>query len=109
VGSRPDPYVENRAWLAASAFTCHEGVLELAEGRIRFVTNTGASIFDVSLDEARVEFPRIALGCGLTVASAEHTYRLWFSNPYLEGGTGQGRVIARHWRRVIRMLSLNTR
>ena len=93
------PELTDRAWVASGALSCHDGVLELVDRRLRYVTRTGTLVFDVNVDEAEIDFPRLAAGCGLTVSEAGRMHRVWFANPYLEGGgAGHARKIARLWR-----------
>jgi hypothetical protein len=104
------PELSDRAWLASGALSCHEGVLELVDRRLRYVTRAGTLVFDVDVDEAAVDFPWLAAGCGLTVSERQRVYQVWFANPYLQGGgAGHARRIARLWRERLKPESDRTR
>jgi hypothetical protein len=90
----------SRAWLARGIWDCDQGLLELSNRRLRFVTESGEVRLDVDLTQCSVRLPR-ASRTGLTVKTPSSVYRFWFSNPYLGLGafTGAGptRAIAREW------------
>ncbi len=92
--------LRSRAWLACGIWDCDQGLLELSNRRLRFVTESGEVRLDVDLTQCSVRLRRPAR-TGLTVKTPSSIYRFWFSNPYLGlgafTGAGPARATVREW------------
>jgi hypothetical protein len=89
----------SRAWLARGFWDCDQGLLELSNRRLRFVTKSGEVRLDVDVAECSTAFETGTSRTGLRVETASEIYRFWFSNPYLGLGalTGSARATGGEW------------
>jgi hypothetical protein len=87
--------------LARGFWDCDQGLLELSNRRLRFVTKSGEVRLDVNVAECSTAFQTGASRSGLKVETASEVYRFWFSNPYLGlgalTGLGSARAIGGEW------------
>jgi len=107
-GETKSPRLRTRAWLTRGFWNCDQGLLELSNRRLRFVTDSGEVRLDVDVRECSTA---ISTGSrtGLSVETTSDTCRFWFSNPYLGLGVSPGRRAAhatsREWLEALSKIS----
>lgn len=90
------------AWLLTGIIGSAPGVLELAGGRLTFVTGQ-RRVFAVPLSEVSgVSFPWYYFGGGVKLSIGPERYRFSFVQPGEHGDVGEGRRAGRAWEQVLR-------
>ena len=98
--------LRTRAWLNEKWYGQRpkDGILELREGRVRFVTNGGEKVFDSPLGKVQGEFPIYYMGAGAKLSVAGQRYYVYFYPPFSRSSIAlvKGIMAARPWKPMLR-------
>jgi hypothetical protein len=86
-------------WLLQGLFKSTPGTLELAQGRLRLLSE-GGIVFDLPLDSLpKPDFPWYYFGAGVVISLESERYRLSFAEPGENGSIAEGREAGRRWKK----------
>jgi hypothetical protein len=85
-------------WVLKGLFRSAPGTLELAQGRLRLLSEAG-TVFDVPLESfTRVYFPWYYFGAGVKLTLEAKPYRLSFVEPGENGDLVSGCAAGKSWK-----------